>query len=315
MIPSRKFNRDLRLTRYSSDDGGRAELAYPFLDVGPIQSQVLPHFAIVRAAMTWMLHSWDFDDNALQILRKHANLKKIEVACILGSLQGLYSEWTRDAEKYDGQPARRWLSPVCGPTELVDPATGRRPGLASIPISGDGDMESEESTEDPDAGPRPCLPGTVDADLGTYIEDWARTSHAHVASQKVGLHARPVVIIFLTHTSDCSCSGGQTTATRSRLAVLRTRGVPRVAPGCRLEGLSSIVGSPRRIEDGGCTRTGHAKLCEHRLGSVGDGEGDLVMGSEAFRTLMSFTLKVLAVTIVAVHRFVYSHHSRVQMLR
>jgi hypothetical protein len=195
LIPSRKFNRDLRLTRHSSDDGGRTEFAYPFLDIGPIHSRVFPHFAIVRAAMQWMRHSWDFDDNALEILRKHANLKKIEVACILGSLQGLYSEWTRDAEKYDGQPARRWLSPVCGPTELVDPAIGLRSGLATPPVSDDGDMESEESAEDPDAVPRPCLPGTVDADIDAYIEasieDWARLSHVHIASQKVSSPISP----------------------------------------------------------------------------------------------------------------------------
>jgi hypothetical protein len=252
MIPSRKFNRDLRLTRYSPEDGGRAELAYPFLDVGPIHSHVFPHFAIVRAAMTWMRLSWDFDDNALVILGKHANLQRIEAVMVLQSLQGLYSLWTRDAEKYDGQPARRWLSPVCGPTDLVDAAIGRPPGQASSPVSEDGDMESEESVEDPDAGPRPCLPGTVYADLDIYveasIEDWARLSHTHIASQKVSLPNRSTRV-SLTSLSDCSCSGGQTTAARSRPASLRTGVIPRVASGRGLEGVSSVVGSSGWIQD------------------------------------------------------------------
>jgi hypothetical protein len=73
-------------------------LSYPFVELGPLESHVYPHYAIVDAAEKLSKDFSSFYTTAVPILGEHVSLDGSEVAQLLLDVQSLLKKWTADAQ-------------------------------------------------------------------------------------------------------------------------------------------------------------------------------------------------------------------------
>jgi hypothetical protein len=214
MVPSSSYNPAISFTRTPSTTPGEAvepvRFSYPFHDLKPLRSHVFPHFIVVRAAQQWLRHPFAYDDNADRVLGKQADLTESEASLLMGRIRCFYRMWVFDTEKLSGRTAPHWLSPLCDHQEGIESRTGRRRSGLDTPCGSEADrkpslggdtatedvqeagedasaVDDEEDEDEEDDGPRPDIPGVLEADPDIRVLQWIGHSNAHLSSQKVSL--------------------------------------------------------------------------------------------------------------------------------
>jgi hypothetical protein len=155
----------LSLSQVTSDKQSPVcrDIPYPFVELGPVESHVFPHFIICRAAQQWMGVS-DFRDNANRILGTHLGLDKQAVSKFMGSFRELRTRWICDTGE----------GPEDGPRVAKEDSEG-----------GDLSFAAGSEANDDDVDQVPALADYAEDEWYLRVQEWAQASSAHVSSQKV----------------------------------------------------------------------------------------------------------------------------------
>jgi hypothetical protein len=175
----------------SNASSGTQDIPYPFIELGPVESHIFPHFVIYHAACQWLDHLHDFRTNAIRILGPNLGLDKKDILSYMFWIVTLRIIWVRDTDEYTGFPARDWF--FGGSLERYERSEDGSCVTNEYSTTG-GDMSvpagSEVEDDEDDVRQTPVLTDAVEDNWYLRIQEWARASSAYHSSQKVSRSTR-----------------------------------------------------------------------------------------------------------------------------